>query len=235
MTLQENLNLVRSQRGCEFILCELYAARLTIEGFTRIEQTYIQGDCFVGQFSYVNSFSQIRHAKIGRYTSIADGVILSPNKHPARWFSTHPQLVRQSSTPDTEAVGDRRVIIGNDVWIGARAIVMGGIAIGNGAIVAAGAVVTKPVEPYQIVAGVPAKVIGYRFSKTLIERLEKVQWYNYDVRTLGPVDMSDVLGVLNLIECGIEDEALPILKTNVVTLVSTDRCIINEGVITSKK
>jgi acetyltransferase-like isoleucine patch superfamily enzyme len=235
MTLQENLNFARSQRGCEFILCELYAARLTIEGFTRIEQTYIQGDCFVGQFSYVNSFSQIRHAKIGRYASIADGVILSPNMHPARWFSTHPRLVRQSSTPDTEAVGDRRVFIGNDVWIGARAIVMGGITIGNGAIIAAGAVVTKAVEPYQIVAGVPAKVIGYRFSETIIERLEKVQWYNYDVRTLGSVDMSDVLGVLSLIEYGIQYGTLPIFKTDVVTLVSTARCIVNEGIITIKK
>ena len=66
------------------------------------------------------------------------------------------------------------------MWIGDGAMILGGNTIGNGAIVAAGAVVTKEVNPYEIVAGVPAKVIGHRFTEEQIDFLEKTQWWNHD-------------------------------------------------------
>lgn len=68
--------------------------------------------------------------------------------------------------------------IGNDVWIGTRAIIMDGVNNGDGAIIAAGAVVTKDVPPYAVVGGVPAKIIKYRFSSEIIERLNVIQWWN---------------------------------------------------------
>lgn len=69
-------------------------------------------------------------------------------------------------------------IIGNDVWIGANAIILQGVTIGDGAIIAAGAVVTKDVPPYAIVGGVPAKVIKYRFSDEVILKLLQIKWWD---------------------------------------------------------
>lgn len=227
MNFLETLHYARSELNCEISSCELFAARLKLEAFTKLSQTYVQGDVSIGFRSYINPYSQIRHTQIGRYTSIADGVILSPNKHPARWFSTHPELVVKSTTSDAEAVGDLRITVGNDVWIGARAIIMGGVQIGDGAIIAAGAVVTKNVEPYQIVGGVPARLIGYRFQDFVIEKLKKIYWYNYDVTSLPAVDMSDVLGVLRLIEDLAAKNELPVVSSSEVTLVCYEKCYVD--------
>lgn len=71
------------------------------------------------------------------------------------------------------------VIVGNDVWIGTRAILLPGITVGDGAIIGAGCVVTHNVSPYAIVAGVPAKVIGFRYSKEQIDKLLKIAWWNW--------------------------------------------------------
>jgi hypothetical protein len=72
------------------------------------------------------------------------------------------------------------VVIGSDVWIGTDAMVLSGVSIGHGAIVAARAVVTRDVPPYAIVAGVPAKVVRWRFEPAVIERLLKVAWWEWD-------------------------------------------------------
>jgi serine acetyltransferase len=72
------------------------------------------------------------------------------------------------------------ITIENDVWIGAKATVMSGIKIGNGAVVAAGSVVTKDVPPYAIVAGNPAKIVKYRFDESQIEKLLQISWWNWD-------------------------------------------------------
>ena len=74
---------------------------------------------------------------------------------------------------------EKRSYIGNDVWIGANSIIKGGLKIADGAIIGAGAVVTKDVEPYTIVAGVPARVIGRRFDEEIIQKLLKIKWWNW--------------------------------------------------------
>ena len=71
------------------------------------------------------------------------------------------------------------IVIGNDVWIGYNAIILSGVKIGDGAIVATGAVVTKDVKPYEIVGGIPAKVIRKRFSHEVIIKLQKMKWWNW--------------------------------------------------------
>lgn len=78
----------------------------------------------------------------------------------------------------------RSCIIGNDVWIGAYVNIIEGITIGDGAIIAAGSVVTQDVPPYAVVGGVPAKVIKYRFEQDIIEQLKKIEWWNKDQKWL---------------------------------------------------
>lgn len=84
------------------------------------------------------------------------------------------------------------IVIGNDVWIGAKAIITRGVTIGDGAVIGAGAVVTKDVEPYTIVGGNPAKPIRKRFSDDIIERLIKVQWWDYGPDILTGLDITKV-------------------------------------------
>jgi serine acetyltransferase len=72
------------------------------------------------------------------------------------------------------------ITVGNDVWIGAKSTIMSGVKIGDGAIVAAGALVTKDVEPYSIVGGNPARLLKYRFDKSQIEELLKIEWWLWD-------------------------------------------------------
>lgn len=78
----------------------------------------------------------------------------------------------------------RYVIVGNDVWIGTRAILLPEVKVGDGAIVGAGAVVTHNVPPYAIVVGVPAKVIGFRYSKEQIDKLLKIAWWNWGINKI---------------------------------------------------
>ena len=119
-----------------------------------------------------------KETTIGKYTSIAAYVCLGLTQHPMDCLTTHGFIANQYNPRfggkldlDKENVinyrGNERwrpVTIGNDVWIGYRAIIMDGVTIGDGAVVAAGAVVTKDVEPYSIVGGVPAKMINKRFA-----------------------------------------------------------------------
>jgi acetyltransferase-like isoleucine patch superfamily enzyme len=88
---------------------------------------------------------------------------------------------------------NRGINIGNDVWIGANVIVLGGVNIHDGAVVGAGSIVTKDVLPYSIVAGNPAKLIKKRFKKSVIEKLLKIQWWNDDYKIgLAKTNLSDI-------------------------------------------
>lgn len=93
-------------------------------------------------------------------------------------------------------------VIMNDVWIGSKAIVLQGVKIGNGAIIAAGAVVTKDVPSYAIVAGVPARIIKYRFSEDIIKKIENTKWWDneeswIDTNKKKFTDIEDFLEVIN--------------------------------------
>jgi acetyltransferase-like isoleucine patch superfamily enzyme len=148
-------------------------------------------DVTMGRFSYVGRETQVYHARIGSFTSIGPQVLIGLGEHPADGFvSTHPMFYsdRGQSNP---VIVDKPLFdemptteIGNDVWIGARAVLRTGVKIGDGAIVAAGAVVVKDVEPFSIVGGVPAKHIRYRFSHEEIERIRESNWWNKDLAWL---------------------------------------------------
>lgn len=129
------------------------------------------------------------HLVIGRFCSIAAEVrfIMNGGNHPTDWLTTYPFPIFgqgwEAALPERWPVkGDTTV--GNDVWIGYGALIMPGVSIGNGVIVAAGAVVTKNVPPYAIVGGNPAKIVRYRFDEAAIRRLEQVAWWNWDVEKI---------------------------------------------------
>jgi len=148
----------------------------------------------MGYGSYIGNDTRLDHCKIGRYSSVGAHVKIAQGNHPSHTFiSTHPMFF--SKTPvvgdsfvQTQKFADHvyvedghAVVIGNDVWIGTGAILLEGISIGDGAIVAAGAVVTKDVPPYTIVGGVPAKQIRKRFEEEQIEKLLQLQWWDQSI------------------------------------------------------
>ena len=136
----------------------------------------------IGSHSYVNSNTIIRDTVIGKFCSIAANVKIVMGSHPTNFISTHPSFyannkVFKTFAKETLVQEFFPVEIGNDVWIGEEVMIPGGIKIGDGAVVASRAVVTKDVEPYSVVGGVPAKHIKYRFTKEEIKELLKYKWW----------------------------------------------------------
>ena len=140
------------------------------------------GKCTYGGINVVNNNPRLNtHLYIGSYCSIASEVVFLLNsEHRKETISTYPFKVKCLHSIPFEARSTGDIIVADDVWIGQRATIMAGVTIRQGAIVAAGAVVTKDVPPYSIVAGVPAKVIKYRFSDDVIERAIKIDWNKVD-------------------------------------------------------
>lgn len=122
----------------------------------------------------------IRYAELGKYCAIAWNVTIGAPNHEMKSLAlAHLDYIfDEEERPSMPSFHQQRCRIGNDVWIAAGAHVLRGITIADGAIVAANAVVTKNVPPYAIVAGVPAKIIGYRFDEKTIARLLKIKWWN---------------------------------------------------------
>lgn len=144
----------------------------------------------IGFGSYLSDRTKLSNVKIGKYTAIGPDVGLIIGKHPSHGFvSIHPAFYSISGIVQPQYVEEqffnehsyteegRTVSIGNDVWIGAGARIMEGIYIADGTIVAAGAIVTKDTEPYSIVAGIPAKIISYRFKRDDIDFLLALKWW----------------------------------------------------------
>jgi acetyltransferase-like isoleucine patch superfamily enzyme len=171
-----------------------YLAKFINCQFGRFNTLYpevILSNVTLGDFTYVAERSRLTNTVFGKYSSVGPEVLSGLGMHPSRDFvSTHPIFFSTLKQAQISFVADSYfnefspIKIGNDVWIGARAIIMDGITIGDGAIVAAGAVVTKDVPSYAIVGGVPAKVLRYRFDEKEIKYLMEFKWWDRDVRWL---------------------------------------------------
>jgi chloramphenicol O-acetyltransferase type B len=143
----------------------------------------------IGDYSYINNNSKIKNTTIGKFCSIGPNVQIILGKHPAHFISTHPIFYSNNKpfktfTDKTHIDEYDSVIIGNDVWIAEGVLIPGGVKIGDGAIITARSVVTKDVEPYSIVGGIPAKHIKYRFDDALIQKIHNSEWWNWEIEEL---------------------------------------------------
>jgi phosphonate metabolism protein (transferase hexapeptide repeat family) len=140
-----------------------------------------------GDYSYCDRFCDIANAEIGRHANIAASVRIGATDHPLDRASLHHFMYRSASYwDDAEDDADwfmkrraRRSVIGHDTWIGHAAMVKPEVTVGHGAVVAAGAVVTKDVAPYTIVAGVPAVKVRDRQPPAIAERLMALAWWDW--------------------------------------------------------
>ena len=132
----------------------------------------------IGGYSYIGYFCHITRANIGRYVSIANNVSIGLGEHDLKKISTSSFFYRNPWETLTMGECD----IGNDVWIGVDAVILRGVKVGNGAVIAANAVVTRDVPDFAVVAGVPAKIIKYRFSAAEQVEIIKSNWWQGDVK-----------------------------------------------------
>jgi virginiamycin A acetyltransferase len=148
-----------------------------VSNITIMKGAIVSKDSCIGDYSYVGYNTFITKAKIGRYCSIACNVSIGLGEHAIHNISTSSLFYEDSYNILTS----KDCIIGNDVWIGVDSIIRRGIEIGNGAIIGANSFVNMNVPAFAIVAGVPAKIIKYRFSEEKITKIEKSSWWNFDI------------------------------------------------------
>lgn len=165
----------------------------TLEGRNYIGKNCDLNHVILGYGSYVNNYCRLTNTKIGRYTSIGTDVMSVIGRHPiSECVATHPAFYSASAamgfTYTDKNIFDEvkwideaehiQIVIGNDVWIGNDVRIMEGVTIGDGAVIATGSVVTKDVEPYTVVAGIPAKSIKKRFDDDKIAKLIEFKWWD---------------------------------------------------------
>ena len=155
--------------------------RSKLEGMNVINRGNLVSDSTLGFATYTGHNVTIKNADIGKFCSLAWNISIGGTNHiysSVAMYSQH-HFNRVLSGDTTALVYDfPNGKIGNDVWIGSDAIVLRRASVGEGAIVGAGAVVTKDVPPYAIVVGNPARVIKYRFSPEIIEKLLELKWWD---------------------------------------------------------
>ncbi len=141
-----------------------------------------------GDYSYCDRYADIANTTIGKFANIAAQTRIGATDHPLHTAACHHFLYRSASywedAEDDAAFfahrASRRAFVGHDTWIGHGAMVKPEVSLGNGAVVAAGAVVTKDVAPYMIVAGVPAVPLRARLPRDLAERMQALAWWDWD-------------------------------------------------------
>lgn len=184
------------RHGCKFGVALSALPRETLvslEPGVSIADIEIQSKkLIVGHSTYVRSGGVLAQVdSIGRYCSIGLNVTigLARDVHPIHWVTTHP--VAEFSGSVKHRVASTCVSIGHDVWVGRDALIMSGVKIGTGSVVAAGAVVVRDVPPYAIVGGNPAQIIKYRFSEKMIAKLLASQWWDIHYDRLISLSMDD--------------------------------------------
>lgn len=181
-----------------------------LDRYARVKDYAELRDSSLGKYSYISQQSIVNKSNIGKFVSIANGCYIGLWEHNTQ-VSTHcfylyehaGHFVKGYKNYDKDVLN---VEIGNDVWIGANAVVLKGITVGNGVIIGASAVVTKNVPDYAIVVGNPAKILRYRYPKRDIEWLLKLQWWNFDREKLQVLIEKDAFSDFERFKSLLKDE-----------------------------
>lgn len=199
-----NSDLVRlGLKGCENIQSK---ARLHFELPFALFSTAMISKCNAsfGAYSFFRGGRVSSLSRVGRYTSIAPGLSCGDGNHPIRTLSSHQfqyggrmfdYYSDYKKYKSKDILTDEDIVltppeIGNDVWIGANVTVLRGVKIRDGAVVAAGAIVNKNVPPYAIIGGVPAKLIKYRFSDSVIAKLLSARWWDLSFKEIASLELN---------------------------------------------
>lgn len=189
----------------------------------------------IGAFSYMRGGRIGGGLKsVGRYCSIAPGITVGDSNHAVNWLSTHPfqygastifknwtkrkdhQFLKMKHTKSPNTV------IGNDVWIGANVTIMPGVTIADGAVVGAGSVVTKDVPAYAIVAGVPAKIIRFRFDENTIKKLLDLKWWRFEADSLLGVQFDEIDTAIAQIKELSESGSLEVINREAIRVIGSE-------------
>lgn len=168
-----------------------------LEGRNRIGRNVGLYSSKLGFGSYISKDCEFSYTLIGRYCSIGKSVKTIHGLHPTSvHVSTHPAFFstlnqtgfyfakKDIFVEDKKNIDGFSIVVGNDVWIGNDVRIMEGVTIGDGAIIGACALVTKDVQPYAIVVGVPARVVRYRFEEETIKKLLKLKWWDWSFKRI---------------------------------------------------
>lgn len=167
-------------------LLALWDSSSTITPFTSLQRKAKLMNSHVDAHSRICINTELFNTTVGKFSIIARNCIVGLGAHPTNTLSPHSIFYKKNRwkwhddwCKDTGfRESDRPIAIGNGVWIGMRCLILDGVTIGDGAIVAAGAVVTKDVPPFAVVGGVPARVLKYRFPQEMIDRLMEIKWWD---------------------------------------------------------
>ncbi len=173
---------ITGKKGCRIRRnCEI-KAQLSMEEDVLIDEgcRIIGGPILIGKGTNLLKESEVMgQVKIGRYCAIARKNVFQALNHPTNMASMQRGFYTKQFKKAIPTITKGGIVIGNDVWLGTQCIILPGVKIGDGAVIGAGSIVTKDVEPYSVVAGIPAKKIKYRFDKNKIKQLLRIKWWNW--------------------------------------------------------
>lgn len=148
----------------------------------------------IGDYTYIAVNGHLRMVTIGKFCSIGPNLLAGYGIHPLNGISTSPMFystMRQNGftlSSTDKIIEQKPIFIGNDVFIGANVTILDGVTIGDGAVIGAGSVVSKDIPPYAIAAGAPIRILRYRFSNEIINKLHKHQWWDFPDNKLDLVE-----------------------------------------------
>ena len=194
------MSKIKLKNGASYLDTE-FEGSACIGDFTCITRS------LVGKYFGIGCFSFLSDSVVQNYSTFGSRCSIGAFSHPTDYLSCHEVAFRNTINIYADTVIEdssypirKKTLIGNDVWIGDNCVILTGVCISDGAVIAAGSVVTKDVPPYAIVAGNPAKIIKYRFDDKIIDKLLKLRWWNLDMKDLKDISFIDVNKSINTIE-----------------------------------